>query len=157
MWIKITNHFRFEEIVERAKNIWIFLYKLYQEEPLKLVTRSFVNCCYFLLNCSFDLRLLDGYFWIIISRPSGWTHIVLNYIGPENGQGIQIYVDGLPTESAASKTSRPSQCGNGRVVVGRLLTDRDHIKDYADVDVDELLFFNEKLSDQQVIDIKNII
>ena len=66
-------------------------------------------------------------------------------------------MDGVLTESAASKTSHTFQCGDGRVVVGRSLTNRDQEEDCADVDVDELLFFNEKLSGQQVIDIKDMI
>ena len=80
----------------------------------------------------------------------------LNFIGVNNGQGIRIYVDEAQSDSDVSKKSEPLQAGNGRVVIERSLTDRDELADYVDVDVDELLFFNEKLNHQQIIDIKNM-
>ena len=43
--------------------------------------------------------------------------------------------------------------GDGRVVVGRYHTDLD--EKYASVDVDELLFFNHRLTDAQITSIKN--
>ena len=57
-----------------------------------------------------------------------WIHMVLNYIGPENGQG----------------TPDPLHPGDGTVVAGKVLGD------YTSVAIDELLFFNIKLSDTQI-------
>ena len=74
-----------------------------------------------------------------------WTHIVLNYIGPENGQGFRIYynkakLDGGSTKSTnLGPTSTPHTPGDGTVVVGRVLGD------YTSVAIDELLFFNIKI------------
>ena len=80
---------------------------------------------------------------------------MLNYIGPEDGEGIRIYIDGQPAGSSSSydplEPMAPS--GDGRVIVGRYYTDDDSF--YATVDVDELLFFNEALTDDQVTKIKN--
>ena len=89
-----------------------------------------------------------------LPTPSGWTHIVLNYIGPNNGQGIRIYEDGVLTGSDDMKSSRAIASGNGRVVVGRIYTNYD--AQHGGIDADELLFFNQALGDQQVLDIKNI-
>ena len=86
---------------------------------------------------------------------SGWMHIALNYVGPDDGQGIRIYQDGVQIGSDDTKSSATLTFGDGRVVVGRMYTDGD--EGYAGVDVDELLFFDEKLSDQEIMDIKNMI
>ena len=80
---------------------------------------------------------------------------MVNYLGPEDGEGMRIYYDGTQAGSDAYKASTSVQLGNGRVVIGRRHVDGDY--DYAGVDVDELLFFNEKLTDQQIMDIKNMV
>ena len=90
----------------------------------------------------FQLNLLDGHFDVTISPSADWNHVVLNYIGPENRQGIQVYLDGLLTGSDSNKTSGINSPGDGRVVVERSKTDRNG--NYTFIDVDELLFFNEK-------------
>ena len=94
--------------------------------------------------------MTDGFFYTPIERPARSTHIVLNYIGPNNGQGTRIYIDGIQTASSNVISSYTFQPGAGRVVIGRLSID-----DYASVDVDELLFFNETRSDQNIQDMSN--
>ena len=78
-----------------------------------------------------------------------WTHVILNYIGPNNGQGIKIYLNGW---LAVTQTTRPGMNsfgnGDGGIVVGRLLKNQD--KGYASVLVDELIYFNMALNDQQM-------
>ena len=83
-----------------------------------------------------------------------WTHIVLNYIGPNNGQGIRIYEDGVQTASEDTKSGRTYSAGDGKVVVGRVYVDLN--VQHGWINVDELLFFNQSLNDQQVWGIKNI-
>ena len=76
-----------------------------------------------------------------------WTHIVLNYNGPDNGEGADVYFNAVHNgrdDSKVSKTFSP----------GETKTDGD--EGYASVDVDELLFFNYKLSNTQIIQIKNM-
>ena len=68
--------------------------------------------------------------------------------GPNNGQGTRIYRDGIQTASSNVISSYTFQPGSGRVVIGRLSIDDDD--NYADVNLDELLFFNETLSDQNI-------
>ena len=84
---------------------------------------------------------------------SGWTHVVMNYIGPEEAQGIRIYQDGVKTGSDVTREPGTWPPGDGRVVVGRPFS--DFHDQYGSVDVDELLFFNEALNNQQILDIKN--
>ena len=91
-----------------------------------------------------------------MNQPSGWTHVVLNYIGPDNGQGIRIYHSGVLTMTEDTKTYFTPLSGHGRVAVG-MDGDCGHGWVYAGVDMDELLFFNKMLSDQEIMDIKNMV
>ena len=104
--------------------------------------------------CRYSIHTLDGYFSTAINQPIGWTHIVLNYIEPNNGQGIRIYHDSILTGSDDTMQVSNYSTGDGRVVVGRQETNNDF--GYIGVDVDELLFFNEKLSDQEIPEVKNM-
>ena len=84
----------------------------------------------------------------IANRPSGWTHVVLNYIGPNDEEGIKIYYNGIQTAYDKIKEVDTYEPGNGQVVLGRQFIDKDSL--YTVADVDELLFFNEALSDQNI-------
>ena len=99
--------------------------------------------------------MVDGQFKALTSPPTGWTHIVLNYIGPDDGQGFTIYHDGARVLGASDKKPVTGPPSDGRVVVGRRFTYLD--EEYAGIDMDELLFFSEKLSDQEILDIKNMV
>ena len=90
----------------------------------------------------------DGRFYVEINKRTSWTHIVLNYIGPEDGQGIQIYVDGDLTGSDDTRKLEMYSPGDGRVVVGRSNTHES--VNYASVEMDELVFFNTKLNVEDV-------
>ena len=48
---------------------------------------------------------------------SGWIHIVVNYIGTNNGQGIILYYNGQEVASDTNKHGGPSSAGDGRIVV----------------------------------------
>ena len=71
-----------------------------------------------------------------------WTHVALNYIGPEEGQGMRVYYDGTLTGNISAKTSSTYPAGEGRIFIGRFFLDLDHIG-YGNIDLDERLFFNE--------------
>ena len=96
----------------------------------------------------FSNYLTNGYFKVTPSVPTGWTHIVMNYLGPTSGQGIRIYYNGNEVASDTTKTTYSYSPGDGRIVVGRRHTDRN--QNYASVQVDELIFFNQALSDNEV-------
>ena len=84
-----------------------------------------------------------------------WTHVILNYIGHNNGQGIKIYLNGQLVVNQATRSGTTSFVdGDGQVVVGRLLKNQD--KSYASVLVDELIYFNVALNDQQIEDINGL-
>ena len=103
-----------------------------------------------------DFFLYDGFFDHWNNVPSGWTHIVVNYIGPGGGttEGIYVYYNGNKLAEDTTISSATLQAGNGRVVVGRHLPEED--KDYAGVEVDELLLFNNNLDDDDIDNIYNI-
>ena len=79
---------------------------------------------------------------------NGWFHLVLNYIGPADGQGITIYTDGDLQVSVTSRVTTSYTAGDGRVVIGRARTDLD--ERYASVEVDELTFWNRALTQQEI-------
>ena len=104
------------------------------------------------------LPVVGGHFYVY-NLPISimiWTHVVLNYFGPEEGtQGIRVYLDGELEATDTWKSGNPKEPGDGRLVVGRLYSDIDDT--YASVGADELLLFNQKLDDQEIMSLKNII
>ena len=100
-----------------------------------------------IISCfSFRVFLPDGYFMAYHPEPTGWTHVVLNYSGPNNG--IQMYMDGVEVGSDTTKAGGPYSAGDGRIVAGRYYTNQD--RNYASVQVDELLFFNQTLTAAEI-------
>ena len=97
------------------------------------------------------MALIDGQFQATVEgKPSGWTHFVVNYLGPDKGHGIQIYYYGLFQKSSGTKEETSgSEAGNGLTAVGR----RDYNKHegYASLEINELVFFNMKLGDDQIM------
>ena len=94
-------------------------------------------------------------FWSDVPKVNNqWIHLVLNFIGPNGGQGIQAFKDGTLREFSRYGASNTYTAGDGRVVVGRRYPSRS--QDYAHVEVDELIFFNEALLEQDVMELYNI-
>ena len=77
-----------------------------------------------------------------------WIHMVINYIGPQDGKGIWIYYNGLKVAGDITTKSSPSHMdygpSDGVVYVGKF---RNR---YSSVAIDVLLFFNNKLTDAQI-------
>ena len=92
--------------------------------------------------CKVDL--LDGRFTADSSTPTSWTHMMVNYIGPNDGQGIRVYYDGTEVASVTTKYEVQYSAGDGRIIVGRCYIDDD--SQYASMQFDEMIFFNEALS-----------
>ena len=80
--------------------------------------------------------------------PSGWTHLFINDIGPEDGEGIRIYYDGVRRGNDTSMSLYSFNTGDGRIVIGRRETDSDD--NYGSAQLDELIFFNKKLSESEI-------
>ena len=75
--------------------------------------------------------------------------MVLNYIGPEYNQGIQVYFDGVKRDEPGEKLSSIGQIPkDGTVFIGRLPV--YHWTFYGTLIMDELMFFNEKLTEDQI-------
>ena len=51
----------------------------------------------------FQVFLPDGHFFKSNSRPLDWTHFVLNYLGPNEGQGIRIFYNGAEVGTDTDK------------------------------------------------------
>ena len=119
-----------------------------------------------IISCfSFDVNLPDGKFVAFYYKSNGWTHLVLNYIGPNDGAGIKMYINGAEVARDTTKDTHPRpagteeesdttkyggsySAGDGRIVVGRYYTNQDRY--YASVQVDELLFFNQTLTAAEI-------
>ena len=87
------------------------------------------------------LSTLDGYYLLEFPRPTVRTHLVLNYIGPQDG--IKVYTDGTlggQDDLIAGNNRSP---GKGDVILGRRYTNENN--HYGSFDIDELMFFNETL------------
>ena len=82
--------------------------------------------------------LPGGKFRVYPLTPTGWTHILLNYIGPNDGEGMWIYYNGMVVGRHTTKGGGPYPAGDGSIVVGRCYTDQDRY--YATAQVDELIF-----------------
>ena len=102
------------------------------------------------MYCRFRIILLDAALTLDVTPPSGWTHVVMNYLGPEDEQGIRVYFNGTQVRSDNTKQPATYQPGGDRVVVGRFYVNYDD--SYGNVDMDELLFFNEALTDENIRD-----
>ena len=88
-------------------------------------------------------------FWPEVPQQNDqWLHLVLNFIGPNIGQGVQAFRDGTQRDASTGGSDGRDTTGDGRVVIGRKFTNANG--DYAHVEVDELIFFNKALSAEEV-------
>ena len=86
---------------------------------------SYKNASLFHFRISIDTP--DGWFFVHHSRPAGWFHVVVNYIGPNNGDGVRIFYDGVEVASETTRDPSSLPGGDGRIVVGRVYSDvNDH-------------------------------
>ena len=72
----------------------------------------------------------------------------MNYIGPADGQGIVIYQDGRKVATDTQKYLIMGQPGDGMLIAGRMLINTDN--SYSTFNLDELLFFNSVLNEEEV-------
>ena len=79
---------------------------------------------------------------------------MLNYIGPNMGDGIQAFQDGAFISRHQSGAEGNHPVGDGQMVIGRRYPNRS--QDYSHVEVDELIFFNQTLSNEEVRDLYNM-
>ena len=77
---------------------------------------------------------------------SGWTNIVLTVISTRNTEHVRMFINREVAKDTSGFTIRHS--GDGRIVIGREFTDRDDL--YVSMHIDELIFFNQALTDDNV-------
>ena len=90
----------------------------------------------------------DSNYFASATIPSGWTHLVLNYIGSSHGEGIRVFYNGIQVASDTTTWGYIRHAPNGRIVIGRVYTDYSIY--YSSVEVDELAFFNRALSNDEI-------
>ena len=67
-------------------------------------------------------------------------------------EGLKVYNDGVEVGGSHTLHGRSNNCGDGRIAIGQRYTWMTG--GFASVGVDELLFFNEALSEDQIIMLK---
>ena len=78
-----------------------------------------------------------------------WHHIVLSFVkGREDKDEIQIYNNAENIATDKTKAVGTNSKGNGRIVIGRHFSGLDG--KYASVEMDELLFFNQALTETEI-------
>ena len=87
-------------------------------------------------------------FIVLHPKPNMWTHVVLNYIGPNNGEGIRIFYKGAEESRGEITFGGPYSAGDPRIIVGRFST--EVVMYYASVEMDELIFFNHSLTLEEI-------
>ena len=114
-------------------------------------------------NCfRYSVYLPDGHFEFRGERRSGWVHAVMNYVGPNEGQGIRIYNDGELIGSDTTKSGEANSPSDGRILIGRadlplIGSGGGTLPFYTSVEVDELLIFNRTLTEPEIILLKQYI
>ena len=101
----------------------------------------------------FIVLLPTGVLKVIYTKPTGWTHIVGNYIGPNDGEGVRMFINGAEVASDTTKWIQSFSAGDGRIIIGRIYTNGDN--DHASVQVDELIYINAALTSDDVQSIYN--
>ena len=91
----------------------------------------------------------DGYFhYNHASFPSDWYHLAMILHGPNDGQGISIYHDGILVKRDSTKEQKNYTQSTGTVIIGKRFTDRD--EDYGSIMVDELTFWDRQLLPEEI-------
>ena len=93
------------------------------------------------------MTLSTGHFQTFGTKPSGWFHDVLSFIGPNDG--IKIYHNGLQVGIDTTVHGGQKNNGDRRIVIGRYFV--ESAGTYSSFQMDELLFFNQLLTDPEII------
>ena len=79
-----------------------------------------------------------------------WFHSVINFIGPNIGEGYILYIDGIRYQPSESQQSNSGVINDGRIAVGREFIENNLLLIYTSFGVDELLFFNRTLNEKEI-------
>ena len=86
----------------------------------------------------------------------------MNFIGPNEGQGIRIYNDGRLIGTDTTKPNETNSPSNGGIQIGRvdflwINNPSSTFPFYASVEVDELSIYNRTLTEPEIILLKQNI
>ena len=70
------------------------------------------------------------------------------------GQGVQAFRDGTLRQASPGGSEGDETTGDGQVVIGRKYVNKN--QDYSHVEVDELIFFNQALTEEEVSQLYNM-
>ena len=94
------------------------------------------------------MSMNNGSFVVSLGTIPGWFHLVVVYLGPNNGQGLVVYINGTNKRRDTLRYEDVHLTGNGELVIGRRCTNLDH--SYTSVAVDELTLWNRELSAKEI-------
>ena len=103
----------------------------------------------------YHVSVYDGMFYTPVETVSTntWLHVAIVYRGPNDGEGLTVYHDGVYMGNDTTKWSY-NCTGTGTVKIGRRYDEPGYAY-YGSAYVDELLFFNYQLSPSQINMTKN--
>ena len=67
-----------------------------------------------------------GYFLVTFNPIVGWFHLVVGYLGPNNGHGLIAYVNGTEVGRDASRYDEVHPAGNGQLIIDSWYVDSDY-------------------------------
>ena len=76
---------------------------------------------------------------------------MLNYKGPNNGEGVAVYTNGVLGGSDTKMVERKITSGDGRALIGRCYKDSESSP--GSTMVDELAFWNHTLTTKEIQDL----
>ena len=95
------------------------------------------------------VQVFIGFFFVVGPRPDGWFHVVVNFLGPNDGQGFTVYNDGVQIGTGSRRIGSTEHVeADGRIVLGRFYTEDNSF--YGSVFIDELYFYNQCLSQEEI-------
>ena len=120
-----------------------------------MITRKGERYNIYVYSCNFryDVSLTAASYWTSATHiPTGWFHTVINYIGRGEGEGIRIYHDGVlvanDTRKGYGTCQDPICTPDESIVLGRSRARVEGL--YCSSQVDELVLFNEPLSEEEI-------
>ena len=123
--------------------------------PISLITIMSEYLDYVILSFSrYFFHTHDANYFASATLPSGWTHIVLNYIGSGTGEGIRVFYNGQQVASDTTSWGYIRHAPNGKIVIGRVYT--DHNVYYSSVHIDDLALFNRALNSTEISALYNV-
>ena len=94
----------------------------------------------------YGILLPGGFYTVIANHPIGWVHIAMNFI---RGRELELYEAGQPNgRDTVLNTLFQYGPTNGRIIIGRYYSAQDGF--YGSVQVDQLLFYNHPLSEEEI-------